>query len=121
MSRTKPEVIGRALAAAHCPEPDVAPPARARSASFASAVSDLKVGGEPAAKAMRLDPNLTIEEVAQARATLGEKLRNSVTPAVRRAIDRLAKDDVTATFSIEIGDMTLKSGMYLVALVTRNS
>jgi hypothetical protein len=117
-AKQTPEVVGKALAAVMCAEPDVAVPARARSASFASAVADLKVGGDPAAKVVRIDQTMTIEAVTAEKPTLSEKLRNAVTSSVSQAKRRLGG---TAEFSVEISDLSTKSGIYLIALVTRNA
>jgi hypothetical protein len=109
--------VSKVAAAVLCPESDVAQPTRARSASFASAVADLKVGGEPAAKTMRLDPAMTVADLATARPALSEKLRNTAQSSVSQAKRRVPG----AEFSIEICDLTAKSGMYLIALVSRTA
>lgn len=117
MAKAEQVVVGKALAAAMCPETDVAPPTRARSASLASAIADLAVGGDPASKATKLDPALTIEEITATKSQLSERLRNAVQSSVNQAKRRVPG----AEFSIEINDLTTKSGMYLVALVSRNA
>ena len=61
-SKPTTEALSKIQAAALCPEPDVLIPSRARSASFASAVADLSIGGDPAIKAVRIDPAMSIEE-----------------------------------------------------------
>jgi hypothetical protein len=109
--------LSKVATAIHCAESDVAQPSRARSASFASAVADLKIGGEPASKTMRLDPNMTVADLAAARPTLAEKLRNTAQSSVSQAKRRVPG----AEFSIEICDLTCKSGMYLIALVSRTA
>jgi hypothetical protein len=100
-----------------CPEPDVSKPARTRSASFSSVVADLLVGGDPAAKVMALNPNLTIEQLTAQKPELSEKLRNAVQSSVNQAKRRVPGSQ----YSIEISDIALKSGVYLVAVVTRNA
>jgi hypothetical protein len=109
--------LSKVATAVLCPEPDVAQPTRARSASFASAVADLKVNGEPAAKTMRLDPAMAVADLATARPALSEKLRNTAQSSVSQAKRRVPG----AEFSIEITDLAAKSGMYLIALVSRTA
>lgn len=108
----------KVAAAMMCAEPDVAQPSRARSASFASAVSDLKVGGDPAAKVATVERGLTIEEAIASKPELSERLRNSVMSSVTQAKRKLGGK---AEFSVEIIDITSKSGVYLIALVFRNA
>lgn len=115
--QTPPEAITKVAAAMMCPESDVSKPARTRSASFASVVADLLVGGDPAAKAMALNPNMTIEQVAAQKPQLSERLRNSVQSSVNQAKRRVPGSE----YSIEISDITLKSGVYLIAVVSRNA
>jgi hypothetical protein len=116
MNKRATETVAKALTAAMSPEPEVAQPQRARSASFASVVADLKVNGDPAAKVMRIDSGMTLEEFNTARPTLSEKLRNTAQSSVSQAKRRLGAG---ADFSIEISDLTAKSGLHLIALVSR--
>jgi hypothetical protein len=116
-SKPNTESLARITAAALCPEPDVVVPPRARSASFASAVADLKIGGDPAAKVMRMDPAMTVAELAAARSSLAEKLRNTAQSSVNQAKRRLPGTE----YSIEVCDLACKSGLYLIALVSRNA
>ena len=118
MAKAEQAVVGKALAAAMCPENDVAPPTRARSASLASAIADLNVGDAPASKVMKLDPALTIEALTATKSQLSERLRNAVQSSVNQAKRR---HNGAADFSIEISDLTTKSGMYLIALISRNA
>lgn len=117
MAKAEQQVVSKALAAAMCPEGDVAPPTRARSSSLASAIADLNVGGDPASKVVALNPKLTIEEITASRASASERLRNTVQGSVNQAKRRVPG----AEYSIEISDLTTKSGMYLIALVSRNA
>lgn len=111
----KQQVLTAALVGAMSPEADVAPPARARSSSFASTVADLQVGDAPAAKVQLIDSTTTIGDALAAMSDMSEKLRNSVTSSVSQAKRRIPGSD----FSVEITDIKTKSGIYLLALVHR--
>lgn len=117
MSSKQQAILSAALVAAMGPEADVAPPPRARSASFASAVADLNVGDQPAARVQQIDPSLPIGEAIALVSSLAEKLRNSVQSSVNQAKRRLPGSE----YSIEIADIKIKSGMYLLALVHRTA
>lgn len=97
-------------------EDDVPKPPRRRSSSFASVLSDLRVG-ETAARAQVVDPALTVGDFAAQSVALREALRNNCAPAVRQARGRTGGE-----YSIEIADvMTPSRRLFLVALVTRIS
>lgn len=113
----KQQVLTAALVGAMSPEADVAPPARARSSSFASTVADLNVGDPPAAKVQLIDPTTPIGDALSGMSEMSERLRNSVTSSVSQAKRRLPGSD----FSVEITDIKTKSGMYLLALVHRTA
>jgi len=117
MATAKPETITKVATAMLCAEPDVAQPTRARSASFASVVADLNIGGDPAAKVMALNPRMTFEEFTAQKSQLSERLRNTAQSSVNQAKRRVAASE----YSIEICDLTTKSGVYLIALVSRNA
>lgn len=110
-------VVAKALAGAMSAEADVTPPARSRSSSFASTVSDLNVGDAPAAKVLVVDPSLTISDALHQMSEAGERLRNSVTSSVAQARRR----NPGAEFSVEITDIKTKSGIYLLALIHRTA
>jgi hypothetical protein len=114
----KAEVANKVAAAILCPEDQVQQPARARSSSFASVVADLKVGDHPAAKAIALNPTVTIEQTKALMPELSERLRNTVQSSVKQAKKRLGG---TAEFSVEIVEVNTKSGLLLTAYVTRNA
>jgi predicted RNA-binding protein with TRAM domain len=117
MSKNQQSVLQAALVGSMAPEGDVAVPARARSASFASAVSDLNVGDQPAARVQQIDPTLPIGEAIALAPSLSEKLRNSVQSSVNQAKRRVPGSE----YSVEITDIKTKSGMYLLALVHRTA
>lgn len=117
MAKAEQVVIGKAMVAAMSPETDVPPPSRARSASLASAIADLTVGGDPASKVAKCDPALTFERYTSQKSQLNERLRNTVQSSVNQAKRRVPG----AEYSIEINDLITKSGMYLVALVSRTA
>lgn len=117
MSKNQQSVLQAALVGSMAPEGDVAVPARARSASFASAVSDLNVGDQPAARVQQIDPMMTIRDAMADMSMMSEKLRNSVQSSVNQAKRRVPGSE----YSIEIADIKTKSGMYLLALVHRTA
>jgi hypothetical protein len=117
MSKNQQSVLQAALVGSMAPEGDVTPPPRARSASFASAVSDLNVGDQPAARVQQIDPTLPIGDAIAQVSALSEKLRNSVQSSVNQAKRRVPGSE----YSIEIADIKTKSGMYLLALVHRTA
>lgn len=117
MSKNQQSVLQAALVGSMAPEADVSIPARARSASFASMVADLNVGDQPAARVQQIDPALPIGEAIALVSSMSEKLRNSVQSSVNQAKRRAPGSE----YSIEIADVTVKSGMYLLALVHRTA
>jgi len=98
-------------------EQGVTPPARNRSSSFASLVADLNVGDSPASRVIELAHTTSIGDAVEQLPALREKLRNSVTSAVSAARRRVPGSD----FSIEVGNLMMNSGMYVVALVRRTA
>lgn len=117
MSSKQQSVLSAALVAAMGPESDVTQPTRARSASFASAVADLNVGDQPAARVHQIDPSLPVGDAIASTPALAEKLRNSVQSSVNQAKRRVPGSE----YSVEITDIKTKSGMYLLALVHRTA
>jgi hypothetical protein len=111
------QVLNAALVSAMSPESDVPPPARARSASFASSVADLRMGDAPASKVMQIDRSLTIDAALEQMSETAERFRSSITSSVQQAKRRCPG----AEYSIEISDIKIKSGMYLLALVHRTA
>jgi predicted RNA-binding protein with TRAM domain len=110
-------VIAKALVGVMGVESDVAPPARARSSSFASTVSDLNVGDAPASKVQPIDNTLTVAEALAQMSDAGERLRNSVTSSVAQA----KRKNPGAEYSVEITDIKTKSGFYSLALIHRTA
>jgi hypothetical protein len=115
MSSKQQSVLSAALVAAMGPESDVAQPPRARSSSFASMVADMNVGDQPVARVQQVPDDLSIGDALAIMSSMSEKLRNSVQSAVYQAKRRLPGSD----YSIEITDIKMKSGLYILALVHR--
>lgn len=117
MSSKSQSVLTAALVGAMSPEADITLPPRARSSSFASTVADLNVGDQPAARVWQVPANLSIETALTNLTQFGEKLRNSVQSSVSQAKRRIKG----AEYSIEITDIKIKSGIYLLVLVHRTA
>lgn len=113
----KQQVLAAAIVGAMSPETDIAPPPRARAFSFNAAVADMEVGDMPAARVVQIDPTTTIGDAKAEMSAMADKLRNSVTSAVSSAKRRIPGSD----FSVEITEINIKSGMYLLALVHRTA
>lgn len=111
----KQQILNAALVGAMSPESDIAAPPRSRVFSFSAAVADLEVGDMPASRVVKLDGELTLDEAMASITAVSEKLRNSLASAVSAAKRRNPGSD----FSIEITDIKIKSGLYLLALVHR--
>lgn len=110
---TKP--LNKIKAAMLAPEAGVAEPKRAKSSSFAAQVLDLEVC-ETASRAMTMDhEHRSVAFVLAALPAEREKLRNNVSPAVRRAKEKIDGAD----YKVEIADVLTGSTLFLVALVTR--
>lgn len=114
-TKKQSEVLSAALVGAMAPEGDVTIPTRIRAYSFAASVTDLNVGDQPAAKVQLIDPATPIGDAINGVTALSDKLRNSVQSTVNQAKRRVPG----AEYSIEISDVMMKSGMYLLALVHR--
>lgn len=112
MSNAKQTIV----AAVKTKDTDVPKPAsRMRSSSFAAMVSDLEVG-DSASRVHRINPDMTLEEVAENMSEMKDMMRNNAAPAVKAARTRTG-----GAYSIEVGDMVMPGGrMYLVVVVTRN-
>lgn len=113
----KNTVLTAAIASAMAPEDAVAPPPRARSSSFASQVSDLRVGDTPVSKVMDADGDSTISETLASLPVLIERHRNSVNSAIVRAKQR----NPSAEYSTEVTHFVGRTTIYIVALVTRTA
>lgn len=107
-------IASKALAGIMSAEAGVTPPRVARSSSFASVIADLRVGGDPASRAIQIDPSLSLEQAIAMIPELSAKLRNNVSPAVTRQTVRTG-----AEFTTEVGTLTTRQGMYVVAVITR--
>ena len=117
MSKNQQSVLQAALVGSMAPEGDVALPQRARSASFASMVADLNVGDQPAARVQQVPDDLSVCDALAIMSTMSEKLRNSVQSSVNQAKRRVPGSE----YSIEITDIKMKSGLYVLALVHRTA
>lgn len=113
----KQQVLAAALVGAMSPESDIAAPPRTRAFSFNAAVADMQVGDMPAARVVQIDPDTTIGDAKAAMSEQADKLRNSVTSAVSQAKRRIPGAD----YSVEITEINIKSGLYLLALVHRTA
>lgn len=111
------QILNAALVGAMSPEADVLPPARVRSASFASTVADMAPLDPPAARVQAIGTNVTIGDAIAGMSEASERLRNSVTSSVAQAKRRNPGNE----YSVEITPITTKSGMYLLALVHRTA
>lgn len=113
---TKTATINKALAAAMGTEPDVAPPAsKARSGSLTSAIADLQLGSDPVAKVYMVEPDVKAQDLRAVLSTEKERMRNNVTSCVVAARKRVPGAD----YSIEVGEILMGSGVYVVALISR--
>lgn len=113
----KQQILNAALVGAMSPESDIAAPPRARVFSFSAAVADLEIGDAPASRVVKIDDDQSIADALAGLAGVSEKLRNNVGSAVSSAKRRNPGSD----FSIEITDIKIKSGLYLLALVHRTA
>lgn len=113
----KQQILNAALVGAMSPESDIAAPPRARVFSFSAAVADLEVGDMPAARVVKIDEDQSVADALAGLDTMSVKLRNSLASAVSAAKRRIPGSD----FSIEITDIKIKSGLYLLALVHRTA
>ena len=87
-----------------------------RPASFATQVLTL-APGESVCRTKAIDQTLTIARIPEELPAMRQQLRNAVTPAVTRA-----KEATGATYTIEVGDVQMPSGMYYaVAVITRTN
>lgn len=87
------------------------------SGSFNARVLDLAIG-ESCAKLRAVDPTCSVERLTAELPSMREQVRNSTTPAVRNAKERI-KD---SAYSIEVGDLLMPSGvLFVVAVVTRTA
>jgi len=111
----KQQVLAAAIVGAMSPESDIVAPPRTRAFSFNAAVADMQVGDMPAARVVQIDPTMAIGDALAEMSTQADKLRNSVTSATSQAKRRIPGSD----YSVEIADIKLKSGLYLLALVHR--
>lgn len=111
----KKDITTKALVAAMGAEANVAPPSRARSSSFASMVASLEVGDAPAVRAQQIPSTLTVIDAISKISEECERLRNNVTPSVAAAKRKIPGSD----FSVEVGHYVNKTGMYVLALITR--
>lgn len=109
------QVLAAAIVGAMSPEVDIAPPPRVRAFSFNAAVADMQVGDMPVARVVQIDPATTIGDAMAEMSAQADKLRNNVTSAVSSAKRRNPGSD----YSVEITDIKIKSGLYLLALVHR--
>jgi hypothetical protein len=106
----------RLSAAIETPETGLDEPQRRKSSSFAAQVLDLEVG-ETAPRISRIDPGATIAVIAESLPDLRNSMRNGVSSAVRRAMERTGGE-----YSVEVTDFTTPAGAWFVlALVTRVS
>jgi uncharacterized protein (DUF849 family) len=115
MKEPRKSVQAKLLAAAGGVETDVSLPSRARASSFTSTLVDLKVGQDPAAKVVRLEPDVNMEALADVLAAEKERLRNNVTSSISAAKRRVENSQ----YSIECTHFICNSGIYVAALVTR--
>lgn len=98
-------------------ESDVAPPARARASSFASAVFDLQPGDAPACRALDLDAVGTVADHMAQLAEYRDKLRNTLSSAVSQARRR----DAGREFTIEVTTILTSRGITVVGMVRRTA
>lgn len=111
MKRKKHALIAAGLAA---PEADVESSARWQGGSLVARIAALDVG-DTAAKAKRLDDDLTVGEIRENMARMREELRNSVTKAVGRA-----REQAGGEYRVEVFDThSLERSWFLLALITR--
>lgn len=115
MSNNRKSVQAKLLAAAGNVETDVTLPTRARASSFTSALTDLKVGQDPASKVVKLASSVTMADVSGVIAEEKERLRNNVTSSISAAKRRIENSQ----YSIECTHFICNSGIYVAALVTR--
>lgn len=95
---------------------DVGEPTRRRASSFSSAVADLAVG-QTASRAIRLDPETSLAELAERGSEWREAMRNNIAPAVRRA-----REQTGGEYEVEVSDaLTPSRRFYIVAFVTRTA
>lgn len=111
----KAELAVKAMAGMMGAESGILPPPRTRIASFAAAVADMQVGDTPVAKVMELDTRLSVTDALAANSEMCERMRNNVAPSVRQA----RRKNPDAEYSVETTPLTTKTGMYVIALVTR--
>lgn len=87
-----------------------------RAAAFSTRVLML-APGECVAQVRAVDQTMTVARLPEEMPALRQQLRNAVTPAVTRA-----KEATGNTYTIEVGDVQMPSGMlYAVAVVTRTN
>lgn len=73
--------------------------------------------GECVAQVRAVDQTMTVARLPEEMPALRQQLRNAVTPAVTRA-----KEATGNTYTIEVGDVQMPSGMlYAVAVVTHTN
>lgn len=113
----KQQLLNAALVGALSPESDIAAPPRSRVFSFSAAVADMEVGDMPVTRVVKIDDDQSVADALAGLAGVADKLRNSVGSAVTQAKRRIPGSD----FSIEINDIKIKSGLYLLALVHRTA
>lgn len=113
----KQQLLNAAMVGAMSPESDIATPPRARTYSFATAVTDMQMGDAPVSRVVQIDPDTSIADALTTMSEASEKLRNAVGSSVSSAKRR----NPGADYSIEISDIKLKTGLYLLALVHRTA
>lgn len=111
------QILGAALVGAMAPDTDIPVPSRARAFSFASAVASINVGDMPAARVVKIDNSLSVEEANASITSETDKLRSSVASAVNQA----KRKNPNAAYTIETETVLMRSGVYIIALVHRNA
>lgn len=109
------DLATKVLVAAMGAESGVTLPPRTRSSSFASMVSDLEEGDAPAARTFRFPVDTPLEHALAGISDESERLRNAVTSSVAQA----KRKNPGREFSIETTQLVTKSGLFVIALVTR--
>ncbi len=94
-------------------ESAVAAPSRSKPGSMKSQIEALEPGGY-CAKLQQVDRDIVLSAFVQEAPQMREQLRNTLTSTVAKA-----KELTGGTYTIEVGDMIMRSNLYLVAVISR--